>query len=228
MNKSCLIVLSVLVLLCGCYTELGLCRQDNFLKMKLGDVHDCKGSQNSGEIDSLARFAVQEHNKKENALLEFVRVLKAKEQVVAGKLYHLTLEAIDAGNKKMYEVKVWVKPWTNFKKLQEFKHVEGGISSDLGGTLCKSDGHGLGWQMVPTNDLEVQDAANHAVKSIQKRSNSLNPYELLEILVAKAKVIEDYTKFNLLLKLRRGIKEENFKVEAIKNVEGKFYVNLMP
>jgi len=55
----------VLVLLCGCYTELGLCRQDNFLKMKLGGVHDCKGSQNSGEIDSLARFAVQEHNTKE-------------------------------------------------------------------------------------------------------------------------------------------------------------------
>jgi hypothetical protein len=33
--------------------------------MKLGGVHDCKGSQNSGEIDSLARFAVQEHNTKE-------------------------------------------------------------------------------------------------------------------------------------------------------------------
>jgi hypothetical protein len=32
----------------------------------------------------------------------------------------------------MYEVKVWVKPWMNFKQLQEFKHVEGGTSSDLG------------------------------------------------------------------------------------------------
>ena len=64
-NKFSLLILSVLVLLCGCYTELGLCRQDNFLKMKLGGVHDCKGSQNSGEIDSLARFAVQEHNTKE-------------------------------------------------------------------------------------------------------------------------------------------------------------------
>jgi len=59
-------------------------------------------------------------------------VLKAKEQVVAGKLYHLTVEATDAGNNKMYEVKVWVKPWMNFKQLQEFKHVEGGTSSDLG------------------------------------------------------------------------------------------------
>ncbi|KAG6769052.1 hypothetical protein POTOM_024667 [Populus tomentosa] len=199
--------------------------------MKLGGVHDCKGSQNSGEIDSLARFAVQEHNTKENALLEFVRVVKAKEQVVAGKLYHLTLEANDAGNKKIYEVKVWVKPWMNFKQLQEFKHVEGGTSSDLGvkqGALHKSDDHGSGWKMVSTNDVEVQNAANHAVKSIQERSNSLYPYELLEILLAKAKVAEDSAKFNLLLKLRRGIKEENIKVEVIKNIEGKFYVNLMP
>ncbi|XP_011040718.1 PREDICTED: cysteine proteinase inhibitor-like isoform X1 [Populus euphratica] len=153
--------------------------------MKLGGVHDCKGSQNIGEIDSLARFAVQEHNTKENALLEFVRVVKAKEQVVAGKLYHLTLEANDAGNKKIYEVKVWVKPWMNFKQLQEFKHVEGGTSSDLG---VKQDGHGSGWKMVSTNDVEVQNAANYAVKSIQERSNSLYPYELLEILLAKAKV----------------------------------------
>lgn len=62
-------------------------------------------------------------------------MLKVKEQVVAGKLYHLTLEAIDAGKKKIYEAKVWVKPWMNFKELQEFKHagdVPSFTSSDLG------------------------------------------------------------------------------------------------
>jgi hypothetical protein len=42
--------------------------------------------------------------------------------------------------------------------------------------------------MVSTNDVEVQNVASHAVKSIQERSNSLYPYELLEILLAKAKV----------------------------------------
>ena len=31
----------------------------------LGGVHDSQSSQNSVEIDSLARFAVDEHNKKE-------------------------------------------------------------------------------------------------------------------------------------------------------------------
>nr|AAL79831.1 cystatin [Sandersonia aurantiaca] len=81
------------------------------------------GGENSADVEELARFAVAEHNKKENALLEFGRVVKAKEQVVAGTLHHLTVEAIDAGNKKLYEAKVWVKPWLNFKELQEFRHA---------------------------------------------------------------------------------------------------------
>lgn len=70
-----------------------------------------------------------------NALLEFARVVKAEEQVVAGTLHHLTLEVIDAGRKKLYEAKVWVKPWMSFKELQEFKHagdVPTLTSSDLG------------------------------------------------------------------------------------------------
>lgn len=57
----------------------------------------------------------------QNGLLKFVKVLKAKEQVVAGKIYYITLEAIDAGKTKIYEAKIWVKPWINFKQLQEFK-----------------------------------------------------------------------------------------------------------
>lgn len=68
-------------------------------------------------------------------MIELARVVKAQEQTVAGKLHHLTLEVIDAGKKKFYEAKVWVKPWLNFKELQEFKHVEDGptfTSSDLG------------------------------------------------------------------------------------------------
>nr|6HJL_G Chain G, Affimer ADB13 [synthetic construct] len=86
------------------------------------------------EIEELARFAVDEHNKKENALLEFVRVVKAKEQMFSWldweeTMYYLTLEAKDGGKKKLYEAKVWVKPallWSphgNFKELQEFKPV---------------------------------------------------------------------------------------------------------
>ncbi|XP_027155299.1 cysteine proteinase inhibitor-like [Coffea eugenioides] len=116
------------------------CEEKGFIKMKesgsvLGGSHGYRGDQSNGEIESIGRFAVQEHNKKENALLEFGRVIKAKEQVVAGKLYHLTLEAIDAGKKQIYEAKVWVKPWMNFKKLEEFRHtidIPSFTTSDLG------------------------------------------------------------------------------------------------
>lgn len=41
---------------------------------------------------------------------------------------------------------------------------------------------------MPPHDPQVQDAANHAVKSLQQKSNSLFPYELQEIVDAKAEV----------------------------------------
>lgn len=43
---------------------------------------------------------------------------------MVGRLHHLTVEAIDAGQKELYEAKVWVKPWSNFKELQEYKHAD--------------------------------------------------------------------------------------------------------
>lgn len=42
-------------------------------------------------------------------------------------------------------------------------------------------------------DPVVQDAAHHAVKTIQERSNSLFPYELREIVHAKAEVRDFHT-----------------------------------
>ncbi|KAK4408348.1 Cysteine proteinase inhibitor 3 [Sesamum angolense] len=87
----------------------------------VGGIHPVKGAQNSTEINDLARFAVDEQKKKENRDLEFKKVLSAKEQVVAGTMYYITLEAADGGKKKVYEAKVWVKPWMNFKEVEEFK-----------------------------------------------------------------------------------------------------------
>ncbi|KAJ8493839.1 hypothetical protein OPV22_015560 [Ensete ventricosum] len=193
----------------------------------VGGLKESEGSQNSAEIEELARFAVDEHNKKENALLEFARVVKAKEQVVAGTLHHLTVEAIDAGKKKLYEAKVWVKPWLHFKELQDFKHVgdSGSLTAaDLG---AKRDEHGPGWRTVPAHDPVVKDAAHHAVQTIQQRSNSLAPYELLEVLLARAEVVEDIAKFDMLIKVKRGSNEEKLKVEVHKNLEGTFHLNQM-
>lgn len=40
-------------------------------------------------------------------------------------------------------------------------------------------------------------------------------------------VIEDFAKFHMLLKLKRGEKEEKFKVEVHKKSEGTFHLNQM-
>ncbi|GMN47106.1 hypothetical protein TIFTF001_016292 [Ficus carica] len=86
----------------------------------VGGIQD-SGNENDLHIQNLARFAVDEHNKKENTLLQFVGVVKAKEQVVAGTMYYLTLEVLDGDEKKLYEAKIWEKLWMDFKEVQEFK-----------------------------------------------------------------------------------------------------------
>ncbi|KAF5176295.1 Cysteine proteinase inhibitor [Thalictrum thalictroides] len=228
-KKNFALVFTILFISLIC--KLGFSLTDQVIKMSggvLGGVRDSEGTQNSVEIEQLAKFAVDEHNKKENALLEFARVVKAKEQVVSGTMHHLTLEAIEAGKKKIYEAKVWVKPWMNFKELTEFKHAGDSTPdvtpSDLG---VKQDGHRPGWRTVSAHDPSVKDAASHVVKTIQQRSNSLVPYELLEILHAKAEMVDEYTKFDMLLKMKRGSKEEKYKVEVHKNIEGTFNLNQM-
>ncbi|XP_010543916.1 PREDICTED: cysteine proteinase inhibitor 7 [Tarenaya hassleriana] len=289
-------ICATVVLFCG-FGQSVICSEegsDNFIRAKLGGVGESRNGCNSAEIEDIARFAVQEHNKRENAFLEFAGVLKATEQAVAGKLYHLTLEAIEAGSKKVYEAKVWVKPWMNFHVLRmelevqrflqdpdqqqfEFQHYptsylrlaahrvaqhyglvtmvtdsgsdgpgnrilvrktaetryplvrlseipvkqpENVLTSDLG---LKRDGSGFEWRTVPTNDPQVQEAAKHAVKSIQQRSNSLYPYKLLDIILARAKTFEDRVKFELVLKIQRGSKLEKFMVEVMKNQNGSFF-----
>lgn len=55
--------------------------------------------------------------------MEFGKVVNVKEQVVAGTMYYITLEASEGGKKKAYEAKVWVKPWQNFKQVEDFKLI---------------------------------------------------------------------------------------------------------
>ncbi|XP_042488242.1 cysteine proteinase inhibitor A-like [Macadamia integrifolia] len=90
-----------------------------------GGIHEVKEFQNSVEIDELARFAVAEYSKKQNKIVEFDKVVNAKEQVVTGIIYYLTIEVVEDGKKVIYEAKVWVKPWMNFKEVLEFKLVSG-------------------------------------------------------------------------------------------------------
>ncbi|VAH76030.1 unnamed protein product [Triticum turgidum subsp. durum] len=135
--------------------------------------------------------------------------------------------SLEAGRKKVYEAEVWVKPWLDFKELQEFRHTGDATSFTISDLGAKRGGHEPGWRDVPVHDPVVKDAASHAVKSIQQRSNSLLPYELVEIVRAKAEVVEDFAKFDILMKLKRGTKEEKMKAEVHKNLEGAFVLNQM-
>lgn len=49
-----------------------------------------------------------------------MKVISAKQQVVSGTLYDITLEAVEGDQKKLFEAKVWVKPWMHFKELKDF------------------------------------------------------------------------------------------------------------
>jgi hypothetical protein len=89
------------------------------------------------EAEDAARFAVDQHNRNQGTALEFKRVLKSKRQVVTGILHDLILETVDAGKKSLYNAKVWVKPWEDFKSVVEFRQVEDSESK----TSIASDGN---------------------------------------------------------------------------------------
>lgn len=52
--------------------------------------------------------------------ISFSKVLSAKEQVVQGTMYYLTIEVMEGGVPKQYDAKVWVKPWEGYKELESF------------------------------------------------------------------------------------------------------------
>ncbi|KAF7075876.1 hypothetical protein CFC21_080609 [Triticum aestivum] len=90
-----------------------------------GGIEDWPGAENDLGVD-LARFAVSEHNSNTNALLEFQKVVKVKQQVVEGMMYYITIEVDEGWAKKLYEAKVWDRPWldSNPRQLSEFKPAE--------------------------------------------------------------------------------------------------------
>ncbi|XP_024397512.1 cysteine proteinase inhibitor 6 [Physcomitrium patens] len=195
------------------------------------DVQDT----NSLEIDELANFAVAEHLKSQNSLegMTFSKVVSCRKQVVQGTMYHLVIEVEESGKLSQYEAKVWVKPWENFKKLEDFKPKEQEVftSADLGvrpgGPFMVLGGNSApptDKQSVPTDDPVVQEAAEHVIKTLQMGSNSLSTYELNEILSAEAELNDETAQFDLLLKTKLGAKEQVFKAEVSRTGDGDWTV----
>ncbi|XP_076934983.1 cysteine proteinase inhibitor 12-like [Bidens hawaiensis] len=105
-------------------------------------------------------------------MLKLTRVVDMHDRLVAGIMHNLTLEIDDAGNKKIYQAKVWVKPWMDFKELREFTLVEKRVIDTSG------------YQSVPVHDPVVQDAANYVLKEV----HPVYPYESQEVVHAKAEM----------------------------------------
>lgn len=78
---------------------------------------------NDLQVEQLAKFAVDQYKShlKSASDISFSKVLAAKEQVVQGTMYYITIEVKEGGVPKQYEAKVWVKPWEGFKELESFK-----------------------------------------------------------------------------------------------------------
>ncbi|KAL6909957.1 hypothetical protein ACP4OV_001215 [Aristida adscensionis] len=114
------------------------------------------------EAEDAARFAVAQHNKNQGAALEFTRVMKSKRQVVTGTLHDLVLEAVDGGKKNLYNAKVWVKPWEEFKAVVEFRHI-GDSEAKSSITSDDSSGQAIAKLSIPVHI--VQEARLHTVEN---------------------------------------------------------------
>lgn len=100
-----------------------------------GGAKEVTGAENNLELEELGRFAVEQHNAKEDTAtsLSFVRVVSAKQQIVQGKLYTITIEAVSEGQSGHYEARVWLKPWEKHRSLEGFKFLGPSLTSaDLG------------------------------------------------------------------------------------------------
>ncbi|KAJ9184648.1 hypothetical protein P3X46_004352 [Hevea brasiliensis] len=76
-------------------------------------------------VVEIGQFAVEEYNKRSNAHLTLVKLVKGEQQVVSGMNYRLILAVKEGKASKKYEAVVWEKTWENFRNLTSFEPVEG-------------------------------------------------------------------------------------------------------
>ncbi|XP_073296615.1 cysteine proteinase inhibitor 5-like [Primulina huaijiensis] len=78
------------------------------------------------KVVEIGKFAVKEHNKRVNALLSFVSIVKGETQIVNGMNYRLIISATDAhaaNAESNYRVVVWDNPWRKERRLISFEKI---------------------------------------------------------------------------------------------------------
>lgn len=82
---------------------------------------------NDAEVVMVAKFAVEEHNKKASTSLVFEKVVKGESQVVAGTNYRLDISVAGGGaaSPKSYRAVVYYRPWQKYLELISFEEING-------------------------------------------------------------------------------------------------------
>ncbi|KAI3691743.1 hypothetical protein L6452_31545 [Arctium lappa] len=77
------------------------------------------------KVVEIGKFAVDEHNKADQASLKFSKVVSGERQVVGIMNYNPTITATDGRVENNYVIVVWDKPWV--KKFRRFTSFKGPI-----------------------------------------------------------------------------------------------------
>ncbi|GJN37170.1 hypothetical protein PR202_gb26096 [Eleusine coracana subsp. coracana] len=132
MAKGIMVAASLLVLL-----TLFIATSSATAVETVGGRRDIKDVGSNKEVQSLGRFAVNEHNRRLRhsggaavpaandpvpVLLSFTAVASAQEQVVSGKVYYLKVIARDGsgGGDRPFDAVVIVRAWLRSKELVSF------------------------------------------------------------------------------------------------------------
>ncbi|CAJ1971226.1 unnamed protein product [Sphenostylis stenocarpa] len=147
----------------------------------LGGITDVPGASENVEIQDLARYAVEDHNQKQNDTLQYLRVISAKQQVVKGINYFITLEARRGGLLFVYETKVWV--FSNIKEVLEFNPVVDSTTNTETGQIFD----------VPPDSIEIENVARFAVDQYNKDENANLVF--VRAIHAKKQVVQGFNYF---------------------------------
>ncbi|KAL0460886.1 UNVERIFIED_CONTAM: Multicystatin [Sesamum latifolium] len=157
------------------------------VKARLGGAYPIEVTP---KVNDLGRFAVHEHNKKQCTNLKFKKVWSAKQQVVAGLNYYLTLEAADGGKNNVHEAKVFVS-LKDVKELEGFNLVGGIKYGDVSfatnfatGSPSPSPAVSSSATRPPPPSASIPEAASNNAPSITTPSNFITPKFILDSNIA--------------------------------------------
>ncbi|KAK9091925.1 hypothetical protein Syun_026836 [Stephania yunnanensis] len=178
------------------------------IHLKTSDIPPAGGwtaiDVNSLHSIELARFAVNEHNKKAHTHLKFERLVSGESQIVAGVNYKLIIKAINGELIQTYEARVF-EALDGERVLNSFTVV---ITSDI-----PQPG---GWQ--PVEDVkEVEGIGRFAVAEHNKEAHTHLKFE--GVLKGETQIVEGIN-YRLTIRAINGELIHNYEARVFKDLKG--------